>query len=202
MADTELDEYYTYAVGPQDWHSQSYLKELAPPRSYIAFTPPLKPSFVVPNQAKYGDYAGSTQVLEYHGHGELIVPHKCFSTTTNKEEDCGMNSRSVPALSIPYDSDGYVTMQDGSTKWVKWLDKEIRFKQDTSATAAGSGITLGDTSSLPASPDPTDSNDADDPSNTASAKYSGLWPTSAMASKPAVVHGELCSDTPKPNACA
>ena len=170
--------------------------------SYIAFSPPLKPSFVVPNQAKYGDYAGSTQLLDYHGHGELYVPKKCVSKTTNEEADCGDNSRRVPALSIPYDSDGFVTMQDGSTKWVKWLDKEIRFKHDTDATASGSGITLGDTSGLPASPDPTDSNDAEDPSNTASAKYSGPWPTSTMASTPAVVHGEVCSDTPKPKACA
>ncbi len=130
------------------------------------------------------------------------MPHKCFSKTTNEEEGCGDNSRYVPALSIPYDSDGFVTMQDGSTKWVKWLEKEIRFKHDTSATAATSGITLGDTSSLPASPDPTDSDDADDPSNTTSAKYSGSWPTAAMASKPAVVHGEVCSDTPMPKACA
>ena len=271
----------------------------------MAFTPPLKPSFVVPpNQAKYGDYAGSTQLLEYSppahphsrvqrpclhirpipheraafrlpralalpsppllcahctaaarrprcvpprwnhtfpavplpavpkqlavaplsscvqrvaerplipdrsprrytGHGELHVPHKCFSKTTNEEEDCGQNSRFVPALSIPYDSDGFVTMQDGTTKkWVKWLDKEIRFKHDTSATAELKGITLGDTSSLPASLDPTDSNDADDPSNAASAKYSGSWPTSAMSSSPAVVHGEVCSVTPMPKACA
>jgi len=170
----------------------------------MAFTPPLKPSFVVPpNQAKYGDYAGSTQLLEYTGHGELHVPHKCFSKTTNEEEDCGQNSRFVPALSIPYDSDGFVTMQDGTTKkWVKWLDKEIRFKHDTSATAELKGITLGDTSSLPASLDPTDSNDADDPSNAASAKYSGSWPTSAMSSSPAVVHGEVCSVTPMPKACA
>ena len=130
------------------------------------------------------------------------MPHKCFSKSTNEEEGCGHNSRYVPALSIPYDSDGFVTMQDGLTKWVKWLEKEIRFKHDKSATAAGSGITLGDTSSLPASPDPTDSNDADDPSNTASGKYSGSWPASAMASKPAVVHGEVCSHTPKPKACA
>jgi len=200
-ASEELNEYYTYEVGPQDWHSQLYLKDDSS-SSYIAFSPPLKPSFVVPNQAKYGDYAGSTQLLDYHGHGQLYVPHKCFSKTTNEEEDCGDNSRSVPALSIPYDSDGFVTMQDGSTKWVKWLDKEIRFKHVTDATASGSGITLGDTSGLPASPDPTDSNDAEDPSNTASAKYSGPWPTSTMASTPAVVHGEVCSDTPKPKACA
>ena len=25
-AHTELDEFYTFEVGPQDWHSQSYLK--------------------------------------------------------------------------------------------------------------------------------------------------------------------------------
>ena len=183
-------------------HSFHRLAQDGQSSSYIAFSPPLKPSFVVPNQAKYGDYAGSTQLLDYHGHGQLYVPHKCFSKTTNEEEDCGENSRSVPALSIPYDSDGFVPMQDGSTKWVKWLDKEIRFKHVTDATASGSGITLGETSGLPASPDPTDSNDAEDPSNTASAKYSGPWPTSTMASTPAVVHGDVCSDTPKPKACA
>merc|ERR1712166_536541 len=88
--------------------------------------------------------------MGYTGHGELHVPHKCFSKTTNEEEDCGQNSRFVPALSIPYDSDGFVTMQDGTTKkWVKWLDKEIRFKHDTSATAELKGITLGDASGGP-----------------------------------------------------
>jgi hypothetical protein len=196
---TVLDEFYTFEIGPQDWHSQSYLKEDS---SYVAFTPPLQPSFEVPNEAKYGDYAGSTQLLHYTGHGELHVPEKCFSKTTNEEEDCNENSRHVPALSIPYGSEGFVTMQDKSTKWVKWLEKEIRFKHDTSATAATSGITLGDASSLPAAPDPTDDNDLNDPFNTASAKYSGSWPTSAMDSKPAVVHGDVCSATPVPVACA
>ena len=196
-AETELDVIYSLEVGPQDWHSQSYLKE---GDSYLAFSPPLQPSFVVPNEAKYGDYAGSTQLLYYTGHGELHVPEKCFSKTTNEEEDCNEDSRHVPALSIPYGSDGFVTMPDNSIKWVKWLEREIRFKHDTTATAAGSGITFGDTSSLPAAPDPNDSNDANDPHNAASPKYAGAWPTPTMASEPAVVHGDVCSATPA--ACA
>jgi len=197
-ARTELDVYYVYEVGPQDWHSQSYLKEGG---SYVQFTPPLHPTFVVPNdQDQFKDYAGSTLVLHYTGHGELHVPTKCYSKKTNEEQDCNHESRHVPALSIPYDSDGFVTMKDGSTKWVKWLDKEIRFKHDTSVTAAGSGITFGDTSSLPQSPDLSAS--ADDPSNSASAKYSGSWPAPTFASTPAVYHGQVCSDTPKPAGCA
>ena len=59
------------------------------------------------------------------------------------------------ALLLPYNSDGFVTMPDGSIKWVKWLRKASRFKHDKNATAAGSGITFGDTSSLPDAPDPT-----------------------------------------------
>ena len=196
-AETELDVVYSLEVGPQDWHSQSYLKE---GDSYLAFSPPLQPSFVVPNEAKYGDYAGSTQLLYYTGHGELQVPEKCFSKTTNEEEDCNENSRHVPALSIPYDSDGFVTMPDDSIKWVKWLEREIRFKHDTTATAAGSGITLGNTNNLPTAPDPSDSNDANDPHNAASPKHAGTWPTATMASEPAVVHGDVCSATPA--ACA
>jgi hypothetical protein len=133
----------------------------------------------------------------------MHVPRKCFSKTTNEEDvDCGDDTRYLPALSIPYDSDGFVTMPDGSIKWVKWLDKEIRFKHDKNATAAGNGITFGDTSSLPDAPDPNDNNDADDPYNAASPKYAGAWPTSAMASEPAVVHGDVCSATPLPKACA
>jgi len=196
-AETELNVIYSLEVGPQDWHSQSYLKE---GDSYLAFSPPLQPSFVVPNEAKYGDYAGSTQLLYYTGHGELHVPEKCFSKTTNEEEDCNENSRHVPALSIPYGSDGFVTMPDNSIKWVKWLEREIRFKHDMTATAAGSSITFGDTSSLPAAPDPNDSNDANDPHNAASPKHAGAWPTATMASEPAVVHGDVCSATPA--ACA
>merc|ERR1719271_39972 len=198
-AETELDVIYSLEVGPQDWHSHSYLKE---GDLYVAFSPPLQPSFEVPNEAKYGDYAGSTQLLYYTGHGELQVPEKCFSKTTNEEEDCNENSRHVPALSIPYDSDGFVTMPDNSIKWVKWLEREIRFKHDTTATAAGSGITLGNTNNLPTAPDPSDSNDANDPHNAASPKYAGTWPTATMASEPAVVHGEVCSGTPLPKACA
>jgi hypothetical protein len=199
-AETELDVIYSLEVGPQDWHSQSYLKE---GNSYLAFSPPLQPSFVVPNEAKYGDYAGSTQLLYYTGHGELHVPEKCFSKTTNEEEDCNEDSRHVPALSIPYDSDGFVTIKEGNDdviKWVKWLEREIRFKHDTTATAAGSGITLGNTNDLPTAPDPNDSNDANDPLNAASPKYAGTWPTATMASEPAVVHGDVCSATPA--ACA
>ena len=200
--EAELDEFYTFEVGPQDWHSQSYLKDEGDSDSYVAFSPPLQPSFVVPDDAKYGDYAGSTQVLYYTGHGELHVPLKCFSKTTNEEEDCNHDSRHVPALSIPHDSDGFVMMPDESIKWVKWLDREIRFKHDTDATAVGSNITLGNTSSLPEAPDPSDSNDADDPYNAASPKYAGAWPTTTMESEPAVVHGDVCSATPVPVACA
>ena len=141
-------------------------------------------------------------MLYYTGHGELHVPLKCFSKTTNEEEDCNHDSRHVPALSIPHDSDGFVMMPDESIKWVKWLDREIRFKHDTDATAVGSNITLGNTSSLPEAPDPSDSNDADDPYNAASPKYAGAWPTTTMESEPAVVHGDVCSATPVPVACA
>ena len=77
-------------------------------------------------------------------------------------------------------------MPDGSIKWVKWLRKASRFKHDKNATAAGSGITFGDTSSLPDAPDPNDNNDADDPYNAASPKYAGAWPTMTMESEPAV----------------
>merc|ERR1712159_650054 len=52
-----------------------------------------------------------------------------------------------------------------------WLEREIRFKHDMTATAAGSGITLGNTNDLPTAPDPSDSNDANDPHNAASPKY-------------------------------
>ena len=93
-------------------------------------------------------------------------------------------------------------MPDGSIKWVKWLRKASRFKHDKNATAAGSGITFGDTSSLPDAPDPNDNNDADDPYNAASPKYAGAWPTTTMESEPAVVHGDVCSATPVPVACA
>ena len=171
--------------------------------SYIQFTPPLRPTFVVPNDpAQYGEFAGSTQMLHFSGHRELHVPHTCVSRKTNEKQDCDQpNSRYVPSLSIPYGPDGFVTI-DGSTKWVKWLDKEIRFKHETSVTGAGSSITFGDISSLPPSPDLSNSNDPDDPSNTASAKYSGSWPTSTFETTPAVFHGQVCSDTPKPAACA
>ena len=86
-------------------------------------------------------------------------------------------------------------MPDNSIKWVKWLEREIRFKHDTTATAAGSGITLGNTNDLPTAPDPNNSNDANDPQNAASSKYAGTWPTATMASEPAVVHGDVCSAT-------
>merc|ERR1711939_914449 len=183
-----LTEYFEWQIGPQDWHAETFLKDSS--GAYLSFTPPLRPRFTVPADTdKYGDYAGSTQTLHYQGHGQLHVPHKCFSRTTNDETDCSHATRNVPALSIPYGDDGKVTLEDGSVKWVKWLEKEIRFERDASATAASKGITFGDASSLPATP--TLSGDAEDPYDRTTAKYAGVWPAALFETAPSVVHGEL-----------
>ena len=76
----------------------------------------------------------------------LGIPGKCFSKATNEEADCSTDSRYVPAFSIPEDSDGYITI-NGTVKWVKWLERELRFQRDTAMTGTARitdrGIALG-----------------------------------------------------------
>ena len=134
-------------------------------------------------------YDGGHFFDRYEGFGELWgIPSLCFDEDTNEVADCGPTTRHVSAFSIPHDGNGFVTMADGSTKWVKWLDREVRFAADSSVTAAAQSITLGDETGLPAAPVLT--GDANDPSDGGSAKYAGDYFPELFNKAPKVIHGE------------
>jgi len=192
MAMKALSTYYEWEVGPQEWHSQSFLKKAD--NTFVSFSPPDRPAFVVPantagTSQPYGEFAGAQMQFHYEGFGSLHgIPGKCFSSLTNEEADCGQGTRYVPAFVIPYGADGFVTLPGGTKKWVKWLEKEVRFKRAPSVTSSAQGITFGDVSNLPTVPSLT-GDDPNDPYDATSAYYAGAWDNSYFEQKPQVIHG-------------
>lgn len=187
--------YYVWENGSNDWNSATFLKKSD--NTFIAFTAPQSAAFTVPNDANvYGEFAGANMNLQFGGFGNLWgIPGKCFSPQTNLPADCSSSTRFVPAFSIPVNtttsSDGKVTINN-ATKWVKFLDREIRFKLDgvvgTNGYSRPAGITLGSTSSLPAALS-LNGTDAEDPSGSANTNYAGSVQSSDFKSAPSVIHG-------------
>ena len=191
-------QYFTYEFGPNEWNQATALKR--PDGTIVDFSQPEQYTFQVPaNDAgkttPYGEFAGSSLQLLYEGEGQLWgIPEQCFCTTTNLPADCGPAARHVAAFSIPFDASGYVVNQaTGAKKWVKWLEKEVRFKYAPSITPSAQGITLGDATKLPAAPPLT--NDPNDPSDAALSVYAGAWPSAATwDGEIAVLHGVVQTD--------
>lgn len=185
-----LTEYYIWEMGRQPHNTPVFLQKSD--NTYVAFTAPQNATFAVPaNNAgstePYGDFAGANMTLNFQGFGQLQgIPGKCFSTQTNAEVNCGPNTRYVPAFSIPYGVDGKVTIGT-ATKWIKWLDRELRFSRVPGATSAGLGITMGSAADLPAAINSGDTNDPAVSSNTSI--YPGDYATTLFESKPKVIHG-------------
>jgi len=134
--------------------------------------------------------------LQFNGFGNLFgIPGKCFRMSDNAEANCSSTTRYVPAFSIPENSAtsalGKVTIGD-ATKWIKYLDREIRFKKDGVVGTAGytlpSDITLGSASSLPAALSLTGA-DTEDPSNSSNSNYAGSVQASDFLKSPSVIHG-------------
>lgn len=189
-----LETFYVWEMGKQPWNTPTFLKKSD--NTYVSFTAPENWSFSVPANASgsslpYGSFAGANMTLGFQGFGQLFgIPGKCFSTTNNTEVTCGANTRYVPAFSIPYSADGKITRTDGSTtttKWVKWLDRELRFKHDATATSANKSITMGTAADLPTA---ITAGGTDDPAvSTNSSIYPGAFSTNLFTSKPRVIHG-------------
>src|SRR5262249_33693524 len=171
-------------TGPNSWDQFTALKDSN--NAFVHFDAPLNVKFVVPantsGQLPYGNYAGTTMVLQYGGFGDLWgIPGTCVSTITNLTVACSNDPtvRYVPAFTIPYDPNanpqqGVVTTTSNNvttTYLVKWLNREIRFAQESTSTCTGAPENLTVTSAtLP------DSSGLQDPSNSSSAAYNGVEP--------------------------
>ena len=187
--------YYIWENGKNDYQSSTFLKKTSD-NSIVAFTPPQSASFDVPNdQNKYGNFAGAKLNLQFMGFGNLAgIPGRCFSPDTNQPTDCGPSTRYVPAFSIPENTAdsqlGKLTINN-VTKWVKYLDREIRFNKLGEDGSGGyskpADITLGDANNLP---DPMVlTGDADDPSVSSNSNYAGSVTANDFLAAPSVIHG-------------
>ena len=137
----DLDVYYVWETGPGAWNQFAAIKPAdgsnceGSSSAICKFEAPLNVTYHVPaDSTQFGEYAGTTLILQYAGFGQLWgIPGKCFSAYTNQPTSCDQpNARYVPAFSIPMDAaTGLVS--DGSGNYlVKWLDREVRFGREPS----------------------------------------------------------------------
>jgi hypothetical protein len=189
--------YYQWQTGPNSSNQFSAVKDST--NAFVHFDAPLNVSFTVPSNVSgtmlpYGNYAGTTMVLQYQGFGNLWgIPGTCVSSITNQPLSCNDPSGTaiyLAAFEIPYDpSDsppqGEVTASSSSgttTYLVKWLNRQILLAQKPNATCtndnlATTGATLPDASGL------------QDPSSSSSSVYNGVEPTVSAA--PRVIQGQV-----------
>lgn len=182
-----LQEYYQFEVGTQDYNRSTFLMSGSTP---VAFSSPQTAVFDVPaDAAKYGLYAGASMNLQFLGFGDLNgIPGRCVDPYTNEEASCSRSTRWLPAFAI---EDGATVTIDGQTKYVKWLERELRFAP-ANGTAASLGITLGSTSNLPnaiTTTSCTDATDTSNPCNASSENYPGAFSKDDFKKSPAVIHG-------------
>jgi len=191
----DLDTYYVWETGPNSYNQFVALTTLdgsncgAATDKFCRFDEPAQLTYQVPNEAAYGTYAGQTVALQYGGYGNLWgIPGHCVDRSTNQTVDCGPggdNIRYVPAFVIPFDAvQGTVTGTLAGvqgTYYVKWLDREVRFKK--LATAACVALTLPGGLALP------DGTDFKNPGLATSADYIGVEPV--VTGTPRVIDGAL-----------
>ena len=189
-----LATFYVWEVGTNDYQSATFLKKAD--NTFLAFTPPESASFLVPDETKYGEFAGANMNLQFNGFGNLFgIPGKCFRLSDNAEANCDRTTRYVPAFSIPDNTStsalGKVTI-NAATKWIKYLDREIRFKKDGVDGVSGytmpTDIKLGSVSDLPAAL-VLSGPDTEDPSNSSNSNYAGSVQASDFLKLPSVIHG-------------
>lgn len=156
----------------------------------VSFSSPQTAVFEVPSDvSKYGLYAGASMNLQFLGFGDLNgIPGRCIDPYTNEEASCSNTTRWAPAFAI---ADGAAVVIDGQTKYVKWLERELRFAP-ANGTASSLGITLGSTSNLPVaitSASCTDVSDMANPCNPSSENYPGAFAKDDFKKSPSVIHG-------------
>jgi hypothetical protein len=185
--------YYQWQTGPNSWDEFTAIKDSS--GSFVHFDAPLNVSFKVPantaGTAPYGAYANTNLILQYGGFGDLWgIPGSCVSSATNQAVDCNDPSgvaRYVAAFAVPYDPNanpqqGVVTTST-KTYLVKWLDREIRFAQQSPSTCSSAGLSA----SHATLPDPSG---LQNPSDSSSAVYNGVEPTPSNTA-PRVIQGEV-----------
>jgi hypothetical protein len=179
----QLAVYYQWETGPNQWNQFAAVKDSN--GAIVSFDAPLQVSYGVPNDAKYGDYAGKSLVLQYGGFGDLWgIPGHCVSRLTNQPASCDtMESRYVPAFVIPFD-ELLGRVNNGSTTYLaKWLDREIRFARKDVAECTANGVAHPSALALP------DATGLKDPSDPASPVYIGTKPV--VSSAPRVIDGDV-----------
>lgn len=182
-----LAVYYVWETGANSWNQFAGVKDSN--NQFLHFEAPLQVNYDVPNEAKYGEYAGKSIVLQYGGFGDLWgIPGHCVSHTTNATVDCATQSddiRYVPAFIIPSTNN---QVSDGThTYLIKWLEREIRFApKDMNANPAFcAGLsTTNINATLPTSAG------LKDPSSPAQSDvYLGVKPV--VTGSPRVIQGEV-----------
>ncbi len=178
-----LDVYYQWETGPNPYNQFAAVKNSS--GEFVNFDAPLQVNFTVPQGAAYGQYAGQSIVLQYGGFGDLWgIPGYCVSPSTNQEVACdGGEVRYVPSFVIPHDTTSGVVTANGTSYYVKWLEREIRFARKDLSVCSSAGLVVPSSSTLPTSAD------LRDPGDPASAIYIGTRPV--VTSAPRVIQGEV-----------
>jgi len=181
---SSLDVYYQWETGPSNWNQFAAVKNSA--GAFVQFDPPLQVTYSVPSTTAFGQYAGTSIVLNYGGFGELWgIPGYCVSRQTNEPLSCenGNEARYVPLFVVPFSETTGLVQGDGTTYLVKWLDREIRFANKPTSTCDSGGLTTSTNAILPTA------NDLRNPSDPTSAIYIGVKPTVTEAVR--VIHGDV-----------
>ncbi len=183
--------YYVWQTGPGNFNQFAAIKDSS--GAFVHFDAPLNVNFQVPAGTRYGDYAGTSIVLQYSGFGNLFgIPGSCVSSTTNAPVACGtQDSRYVPQFVIPYDPSaspqkGVVTTSSssGTTSYlVKWLQREIRFAVKSPNVCTTANLIPPTNVQLPTAAM------LKDPSSSSSDVFLGTRPT--LTSAPRVIQGEV-----------
>jgi hypothetical protein len=139
------DVYYIWETGPNNWNQFAAVKDASD--NFVKFDAPLQVNYVVPMGAAYGQYAGTSLVLQYGGFGDLWgIPGSCVLPLNNAAVSCDTpGSRYVPQFVIPFDAVTGSATNGTTTYLVKWLEREIRFasKPTSVCTAAGLAAPVG-----------------------------------------------------------
>ncbi len=177
-----LETYYIWETGPNSWNQFAAARD--GDGNFVEFDPPQQFEYTVPpDSERYGRYAGQQIVLEYAGFGNLWgLPGECVSNETNETVECGPDTRYVPAFAIP---GGEIITQGETEYFVKWLDREIRFKREDDVSAC-SGLSLPTEEDI-ALPDISGFNDPSDAEN--EGHYIGAKPV--LDKEPRVIHGDV-----------
>lgn len=153
----ELDEFFTWETGTNNWNQLVLLKDAQ--NQVLTFDPPLQVIFTTPNTAAFTalGYNASKLMLEYQGMGNLQgIPGQCVDPETNEPASCGENKRWVPQFTVP-DGSVLVNASNENTQYlVKALEKEQRMGKvaDAQCTSldldAAAALTLPDGSAYTA----------------------------------------------------